>query len=120
MTRSASSRAQDQRMIRAARKRRFQSGSRPASDARSITESFVMRRASYDARGSDLDPGPLLLLTDRAVAVLLAQHPLADAVGLRRHLEQLVVREKLDRVVEREIADAVELHGDVRIAAAHV
>src|SRR5438093_8251833 len=120
MTRSASSRAHDQRMIRAARKRRFQSGSRPDSGARSITDSFVMRAASYDARGSDLDPGPLLLLADRAVAVLLAEHPLADAVALRRDLEQLVVRQELDRVVERQVADTVELHRDVRVAAAHV
>ena len=44
----------------------------------------------------------------------------ADAVRLRRHLEQLVVGEELDRVVERELADAVELRRDVGVAAAHV
>src|SRR5438309_10968483 len=91
----------------------------------SITERVYVARARPGRRKNG--PGRLgsnprgpLHLTDRAITVLLREKALADAVGLRRDLEQLVVREELDRVVERELADAVELRGDVRVAAPHV
>src|SRR5207302_10105246 len=80
------------------------------------------RATSRDPRESGLGShsGGALHLTDRTVAVLLGEKAFADAVSLRRHLEQLVVGEELDRVVERELADAVELRGDVGVAAPHV
>src|SRR5207244_7338075 len=66
------------------------------------------------------DGGGALQQASRAVPVVLGQEALADAVGLRRDLEELVVGEELDRIVEREFTDSVELRGDVRVAAAHV
>src|SRR5947207_418145 len=65
-------------------------------------------------------PGRPLHLTDRAVPILFRENALADAVSLRRDLEELVVGEELDRIVERELANPVELRGDVRVAAPHV
>src|SRR6059058_6098059 len=64
--------------------------------------------------------GGALLLPDETVAVLSRQDALANAVALRRDLEELVLREELDGVVEREVTDAVEAHRDVRVAAPHV
>src|SRR2546428_8956065 len=72
------------------------------------------------SRGSGRDRGGAFQQASRAVAVVLGQEALADAVGLRRDLEELVVGEELDRIVERELTDSVELRGDVRVAAAHV
>src|SRR5436190_7069018 len=80
------------------------------------------RATSRDPRESGLGghSGGALHLPDRAIAVLLSEKAFADAVGLRRDFEELVVGEELDRVVERELADAVELRGDVGVAAPHV
>src|SRR2546422_675312 len=75
-----------------------------------------MRRGA----GSRREAGRSLHLADRAVAVLLGEEALADAERLRRDLEELVVGEKLDRVVQRELANPVELHRDIRRAAPHV
>src|SRR6266545_2179563 len=75
-----------------------------------------------DSRGprtSDCDAG-LLALSRETIAVLLGEHALADAVRQRRDLEKLVVRQEFDRVVEGQLAHAIELRGDVRVAAAHV
>lgn len=44
-------------------------------------------------------PRGLLPLTGETVATLLREHPLAEAIRHRRHLEELVVRVELDRVV---------------------
>src|SRR6185503_7727527 len=61
-----------------------------------------------------------LSLPREAVAVLFRQQALADPVSDRRDLEQLVVGQEFDRVVEREILQAIELRGDIGGAAAHV
>ena len=51
---------------------------------------------------------------------MLGEQALADPVGQRCDLEQLVVRQELDGIVQRQIADAVEPHGDIRGAAPNV
>src|SRR5439155_18875825 len=93
-------------------------GRRSSSQSSGSTSCSRSRAAGSDGLGGH--PGGALHLPDRAVSVLFCEKAFADAVGLRRDFEELVVGEELDRVVERELADAVELRGDVGVAAPHV
>src|SRR5258707_13507516 len=66
------------------------------------------------------DGGNFLHLAKGTVALLLGEDALAEAERLRGDLEELVIREELDRVVERQRADPVELRRDIAVAAPHV